>query len=82
MCLNVYKYIYYIYIYICTTNSTELQRCIDTIHNWLTSNHLQLNATKTELLNINANLDINSNLDNFPILYIDSSPLTSSSTVT
>ena len=56
-----------------TTNSTELQLCMDTIHNWLTSNHLQLNATKTELLNINAN----SNLDNFPILYIDSSPLTS-----
>ena len=51
---------------------------MDTIHNWITSNHLQLNATKTELLNINAN----SNLDNFPILYIDSSPLTPSSTVT
>ena len=30
-----------------TTNSTELQLCMDTIHNWLTSNHLQLNATKT-----------------------------------
>ena len=58
-------------------NSTELQLCMDTIHNWLTSNHLQLNATTTELLNINAN----SNFDNFPILYIDSSPLTPSSTV-
>ena len=57
---------------------TELQLCMDTIHNWLTANHLQLNATKTELLNINAN----SNLDNFPILYIDSSPLTPSSTIT
>ena len=25
-----------------TTNATELQLCMDTIHNWLTSNHLQL----------------------------------------
>ena len=49
---------------------------MDTIHNCLTSNHLQLNATKTKLLNIN----VNSNLDNFPILYIESSPLTPSST--
>ena len=59
-----------------TTNYTELQLNMDTIHNCLVYNHLQLNATKTELLNIN------SNLDNFPILYIDSSPLTPSSTVT
>ena len=48
---------------------------MDNIHNWLISNHLQLNATKTELLNIN------DNLENCPILYIDSSPLTPSSTV-
>ena len=61
-----------------TTNSSEFQLCIGTINNWLTSNHLQLKATKTELLNINAN----SNLDNFPILYIDSSPLTQSSIIT
>ena len=60
-----------------TINSTELQLCMDTIHNWLTSTHLQFNATKTEILNNNAN----SNLDNFPILNIDSSPLTPSSTV-
>ena len=58
-----------------TTNSTELQLCMDTIHNWLTSNHLQLNAT--ELLNINAN----SNLVNVLILHTDSSQLTPYSTV-
>ena len=53
---------------------------MDTIHNWLISNHLQLisyNSTKSELFNINTN----SNLDNVPILYIDSSPLTPSYTV-
>ena len=50
---------------------------MDTIRNWIPSNHLQRNTTKTELFNINAN----SNLENFPILYIDSSPLTPSSTV-
>ena len=60
-----------------TTHSTELQLCMDTTHNWITSNHLQLNATKTELLNINDN----SNLVNFLVLYIDSSPLTQSFTV-
>ena len=59
------------------TNYSELQLCMDTIHNWLTCNHLQFNATKTDLLNINSNF----NLDNFPILYIHSSPLTPSSTV-
>ena len=60
------------------TNSIELQLCIDTIHNWLTYNHLHLNDTINKLLDINDN----SNLDNFPILYIDSSPLTPSSNVT
>ena len=60
-----------------TTNYTELQLCMDTIHNWLTSDHLQLNATKTELLNINAN----PNLENVPIFYIYYSPLTPYSTV-
>ena len=76
---NVYYTLYadYIELHSETTNSTELQFCMDTIHHWLTSNHLQLNATKTDLLNINSN----SILDSFPILYIDSSPLTPSSTV-
>ena len=79
--LNTFPNVHYtlnadeIELYSETTKSTELQFCMDTY--WLTSNHLKLNATKTELFNINAN----SKLDNFPILFIEFSQLTPSSTV-
>ena len=62
-----------------TTNSTELQLCMDTIHNCLTYKNCNLTLLKP---NYSTLINANSNLDYFPILSIYSSPLTPSSTVT
>ena len=52
-----------------TESSDQLQNCLTNLHNWLTTNDLLLNSTKTELINIStAKLNIE---PAFPKIFIN-----------
>ena len=54
-------------------SSDQLQNCLTDLHNWLTTNHLLLKSTKTELINIStAKLNIE---PAFPKIFINDIPI-------
>ena len=54
-------------------SSDQLQNCLTELHNWLTTNDLLLNSTKTELINIStAKLNIE---HAFPNIFINDIPI-------
>ena len=54
-------------------SSDQLQNCLTDLHNWLTTNDLLLNSTKTELINISAaKLNIE---PAFPKIFINDIPI-------
>ena len=61
-------------------SSDQLQNCLTGLHNWLTTNDLLLNSTKTELINIStAKLNIE---PAFPKIFINDIPIKPSNSTT
>ena len=71
--INYYLYADDIELHSNIESSDQLQNCLTDLHNWLTTNDLLLNSTKTELINIStAKLNIE---HAFPNIFINDIPI-------